>query len=78
MFHLANEVVVLVTVEAGKVGDAAGAISRIDGVEKAIVVTGPFDIIVLAEIPERSKFRRLVDAIHECPGVSRTETCIAI
>ncbi len=78
MFNLANEVIVLVTVEAGKVGDAAAAISRINGVEKTIVVTGPYDIIVLAEIPERSKFRRLVDGIHECPGVARTETCIAI
>ena len=75
---MVNEVVVLVTVEAGKVGDAAGVISKIDGVQKALVVTGPYDIIVMAEIPQRSKFRRLVDTIHEAPGVARTETCIAI
>ena len=73
-----NEVVILVDVEAGKVGDAAGAINRIEGVQKVLIVTGPHDIIVLAEIPERSKFRRLVDAIHEAPGVAKTETCIAI
>ena len=73
-----NEIVVLVTVEAGKVGDAAGAINKIDGVHKVLIVTGPYDIIVLAEIPERSKFRRLVDTIHEAPGIAKTETCIAI
>jgi DNA-binding Lrp family transcriptional regulator len=75
---LANEVVILVTVEAGKVGDSATAINKIEGVQKVLVVTGPYDIIVLAEIPQRSKFRRLVDEIHEAPGVGRTETCIAI
>ncbi|NHI84092.1 MAG: Lrp/AsnC family transcriptional regulator [Candidatus Thorarchaeota archaeon] len=68
----------MITVEAGMVSDAATAIREIDGVQKIYIVTGPFDIVVIAEIPERSKFRGLVDSIHEAPGINRTETCIAI
>lgn len=78
VWSLVNEVIVLVTVEAGKVSDAATVIKSIDGVQKIYIVTGPYDIVVIAEIPERSKFRGLVDSIHEAPGIGRTETCIAI
>lgn len=78
VLYLANEVIVLITVEAGMVSDAAAAIKNVDGIKKIYIVTGPFDIVVIAEIPERSKFRALVDSIHEAPGINRTETCIAI
>jgi DNA-binding Lrp family transcriptional regulator len=42
------------------------------------MVTGPYDIIAYADIPEKSGFRRLVESIHDAPGVDRTETCMAI
>ncbi|MFX0107235.1 MAG: Lrp/AsnC ligand binding domain-containing protein, partial [Candidatus Hodarchaeota archaeon] len=60
-------VIVLIKVQAGQVGNAAERIQKVEGVKNVHIVTGPYDIIVYSEIPERSKFRRLVDAIHEAP-----------
>ncbi len=72
------DVIILVKVEAKQSGPAYEHIKKIEQIKHVHIVTGPYDIIVYAEIPERAKFRRLVDSIHEAPGVERTETCMAI
>jgi DNA-binding Lrp family transcriptional regulator len=51
---------------------------KIEQVQKAYIVTGPYDVIAIAELPSRAGFRRLVDKFHEAPGVNRTETCMSI
>ncbi|UCE11238.1 MAG: Lrp/AsnC ligand binding domain-containing protein [Candidatus Thorarchaeota archaeon] len=69
---------VLIQVEAGKVWEACKAIESIDGVMRANVVTGPYDVIAYAELPSTEDVRRLMQSVHDVDGVSRTETCIAI
>ena len=71
-------VIVLVYVKGGQSGTAFDAIQKIKEVEHAHMVTGPYDIIAYAELPAKSGFRKLVESIHDAPGVERTETCMAI
>ncbi|MHA2063558.1 MAG: Lrp/AsnC family transcriptional regulator [Candidatus Thorarchaeota archaeon] len=70
--------IVLIQVKPGSAADACTAVEKVEYVEKAYLVTGPYDVIAIAEIPSRAQFRRLVEAIHEAPGVTRTETCLSI
>jgi DNA-binding Lrp family transcriptional regulator len=71
-------VYVLIRVQAGKVWDVAQAISKLAKVNRANVVTGPYDVIAYAELPSTEDLRRLMEGIHGVEGVTRTETCIAI
>ncbi len=71
-------VIVLVHVKGGQSGTAFDAIQKIKEVEHVHMVTGPYDIIAYADIPAKSGFRKLVESIHDAPGVERTETCMAI
>jgi len=69
---------VLIRVEAGKVWDVAQAIGKISLVERANVVTGPYDVIAYAVLPSTEDLRQIMEGIHNIDGVTRTETCIAI
>ncbi len=71
-------VIILVQVEVGKAESAQKHIEKINEVKNVYMVTGPYDVIAYAELPAKSGFRRLVEAIHDAPGVTRTETCMAI
>jgi DNA-binding Lrp family transcriptional regulator len=71
-------VIVLVQVKGGQSGTAFDAIQKIKEVEHAHMVTGPYDIIAYAELPAKAGFRKLVESIHDAPGVERTETCMSI
>ncbi|MHA1138064.1 MAG: Lrp/AsnC ligand binding domain-containing protein [Candidatus Thorarchaeota archaeon] len=71
-------VIVLVKVIAKQSTAAFEYIEKIKNIEHVHMVTGPYDIIAYADIPERAGFRKLVESIHDAPGVERTETCMAI
>ncbi|MFX0054330.1 MAG: Lrp/AsnC family transcriptional regulator [Promethearchaeota archaeon] len=71
-------VIVLIQVRPGKAAEVCAVAEEIEEVQKAYMVTGPYDVIAIAELPERSGFRRLVDKFHESDGVTRTETCMSI
>ncbi len=71
-------VIILIHVQVGKAADVTTAVEKIDNVTWAHMVSGLYDVIAHAELPSRLDFRRLVESIHEVPGVSRTETCLAL
>ncbi|MHA1924741.1 MAG: Lrp/AsnC family transcriptional regulator [Candidatus Thorarchaeota archaeon] len=71
-------VIVLIQVKPGTAADVCAVAEKIEQVQKAYIVTGPYDVIAIAELPSRAGFRRLVDEFHEAPGVTRTETCMSI
>lgn len=71
-------VIVLIKVAAKQASAAVEHIKKIQHVQNVHMVTGPYDVIAYADIPEQSEFRRLVESIHDAPGVERTETCMAI
>lgn len=71
-------VYVLVKVKVGQASSVLSHVEKVKNVQHANMVTGPYDIIVYADIPEKAGFRKLVETIHESPGVERTETCMSI
>jgi DNA-binding Lrp family transcriptional regulator len=71
-------VIVLIQVKAGTAGAAFAEIEKVKDVQHVHMVTGPYDIIAYADIPVKAGFRKLVENIHDAPGVERTETCMAI
>ena len=71
-------VIVLIQVKTGQAGATLEHIQKIKDVQSVYMVTGPYDIIAIADIPVKAGFRRLVENIHEFAGVERTETCMSI
>ena len=69
--------VVLIKTEAGDAFSACTEISKIDGVDRAHVVTGPYDLVAVIDSANVS-LRSLIASIHDTRGVLRTETCIAL
>ncbi|MFX1579104.1 MAG: Lrp/AsnC ligand binding domain-containing protein [Promethearchaeota archaeon] len=71
-------VIVLIQVKAGTASAALEDIEKIPDMQHVHMVTGPYDIIAYADIPVKAGFRKLVERVHDAPGVERTETCMAI
>ena len=69
--------VVLIKTEAGNAFSACAEIGKIDGVDRAHVVTGPYDLVAVVDSSSVS-LRSLIASIHDTRGVLRTETCIAL
>ncbi len=58
--------------------NATKEIEEIEYVKMAHTVTGPYDIVVYAELPEANDLRELTKQVHAIEGVKSTETCIAM
>ncbi|MFW9921111.1 MAG: Lrp/AsnC ligand binding domain-containing protein [Candidatus Thorarchaeota archaeon] len=72
------DTVVLITVKVGASDAVASELQKVPRVEKVLIVTGPYDVIALAELPAKSDYKPFINAIHEIDGIVRTETCLAI
>ena len=67
---------VLIEVQVGRSAEVGGEIARIENVISSDVVTGPHDVIALAEAPSMEDLGKLVVAkIQAVDGVTRTLTC---
>ncbi|MFW9908111.1 MAG: Lrp/AsnC ligand binding domain-containing protein [Candidatus Thorarchaeota archaeon] len=71
-------VIILIRARAGSIWDACKMIEKFEGVKSAHTVTGPYDIIVYAELEGSNDLGKLTKGIHTIEGIERTETCIAI
>ena len=71
-------VYVLIRADGDKVWETVTGVKEIDGVTRAEVVTGPYDVIMTAELPSVEGLRHLMKSVHDVDGVERTETCIGI
>ena len=71
-------VIILVKVLAKQSRAALEHIEKMKNLQHVHLVTGPYDIIIYADIPEKSGLRRFVEDIHDAPGVERTDTCMAL
>jgi len=69
--------VILIKAEAGKAFDACERVREIDGIVNVHVVTGPYDIVAIAD-SEHTSLRSLVASLHDVKGVLRTETCLKV
>ena len=70
---------ILILTEVGKAAEVAVAVSRIDGVEVAEDVTGPYDVIARVTARDIDELGRMVVArIQAVDGIDRTLTCPVI
>jgi len=72
-------VYVLVRTRPGMSAEVARRARGITGVKAAETVTGRFDVIITAEVPQLTNVGNLViSQIQSIDGVERTETAIAL
>jgi DNA-binding Lrp family transcriptional regulator len=70
---------ILIELAPGTTKKAAEAISKIEGVKMAHAVTGPFDVIAYAEVPDLTTLSDLVLAkIQNVKGVQKTQTAVVV
>jgi DNA-binding Lrp family transcriptional regulator len=70
---------VLIETEVGKVAHVAQALSKLDGVQLAEDLAGPYDVIARLEAPSLDELGRLVVShIQVQDGVTRTVTCMVL
>jgi hypothetical protein len=69
--------IILIKTEAGMAFDACEDLRKIKGIVNAHVVTGPYDIVVIAD-SEHTNLRSLVASVHNVKGILRTETCLKV
>jgi DNA-binding Lrp family transcriptional regulator len=70
---------VLIETEVGKVAHVAQAITKIDGVQLAEDLAGPYDVIARLQAPSLDELGRLVVGhIQILDGVTRTVTCMVL
>ncbi len=73
------EAYVLVTTGVGKVRNVLESIEEIEGVKNIHIVTGPFDLIVMAEASDMSTLMNVViEEIGKVEGVTDTNTSVII
>ena len=70
---------VLIETEVGKVADFAQALIKLDGVQLAEDLAGPYDVIARLQAPSLDELGRLVVAhVQLLDGVTRTVTCMVL
>jgi DNA-binding Lrp family transcriptional regulator len=70
---------VLIETELGKVAHVALALIKLDGVQLAEDLAGPYDVIARLQAPSLDELGRLVVAhIQPLDGVTRTVTCLVL
>jgi DNA-binding Lrp family transcriptional regulator len=77
--QMATKAFILVETAVGKTKDVIAAIQKLDGVKSVDMVTGPYDLVVVAELADLNSVGDLVTgSIHPIPGITRTVTCLAV
>ncbi len=70
---------VLIETVGGRSKEVADALRKVSGVAAADVVTGPYDVILVAQGPDANSIGRLVlNEVRGLPGISKTLTCLAV
>ena len=76
---MATKAFILIETTVGKSKDVIAMVQKLDGVKSVDMVTGPYDIIVVAELADLNLVGDLVTGtIHPIPGITRTVTCLAV
>jgi len=68
---------VMIKTEIGKTAAVAAAVTKVPGVDRAVVVTGDYDVIAIVEVDDNVALGKLVlNEIHGIEGVTETATAI--
>ena len=67
---------ILIQTEVGRSGQVAAEVAAIDGVRSADDVTGPYDVIAVAEAARVDELGKMVvSRVQLIDGITRTLTC---
>lgn len=70
---------ILIETAVGKTKEVVAGLQKLEGVVSADPVTGPYDIVAIAEARELNAIGDLVTSkIHPIPGITRTVTCLSV
>ncbi|MHB0871494.1 MAG: Lrp/AsnC ligand binding domain-containing protein [Chloroflexota bacterium] len=70
---------VLIETVGGKSKEVVDALRRVSGIAVADVVTGPYDVIAVAQGDDANSIGRLVlNEVRGIPGITKTMTCLAV
>ena len=76
---MAARVYVLIETAVGRTKEVLTAVRQLEGVKSAELVTGPYDIIAIAETESLDDVGDLITSkIHTVTGISRAITCLAV
>ncbi len=68
---------ILIETAVGKTKEVVAALQKLEGVVSVDPVTGPYDIVAVAEAPELNAIGDLVTSkMHTIPGITRTVSCL--
>jgi DNA-binding Lrp family transcriptional regulator len=68
----------LLECSSGMVWQVQKAITKIEGIKMAHVVTGNFDVIAFAEFSNIDELTSLIQAVQKINGVEKTQTAVAM
>ena len=70
---------ILIQTEVGRAREVAAAIDGVNGIVRVDAVTGPYDVVVLAESASVDELgKMIVSAVQMVPGITRTLTCSVV
>lgn len=70
---------VLIETVGGKSKEVVDALRGVSGIAVADVVTGPYDVIAVAQGNDANSIGRLVlNEVRGIPGITKTMTCLAV
>lgn len=76
---MTSKAFILIETAVGKSKAVANALRKLEGVDSADIVTGPYDIISVIQAETLNSIGEVVtEKIQPLPGISRTVTCLAI
>lgn len=76
---MATKAFVLIETAVGRSKEVIASIQKLEGVKSVDMVTGPYDLIVVAELGDLNSVGELITGkIHPVPGITRTVTCLAV
>lgn len=76
---MATKAFILIETAVGRSKEVIAAVQKLEGVKSVDMVTGPYDLIVVAELSDLNSVGELITGkIHPVPGITRTVTCLAV
>tara|TARA_Y100001936_G_C16091867_1_gene687000 strand:- start:7216 stop:7452 length:237 start_codon:yes stop_codon:yes gene_type:complete len=76
---LATRAYILIETAVGKTKDVSVALKGMDMMNSVDTVTGPWDIIAVAEADDLPSIGDLIsDGMHGVPGIVKTVTCLSM
>ncbi len=76
---MATRAYILIETAVGTTNEVSDALKQIPMMTAVDMVTGPFDIIAIAEAEDLPSIGDLIsDGMHNIPGIVKTVTCLSV